>query len=78
MSTIAAVSTPRAAGGISVIRISGDAAFQVADKIFKPVSAKLLPSEMAGYTCAYGRIVSGGEILDDGVITAFRAPKSYT
>ncbi|MDE6132569.1 MAG: hypothetical protein K2G04_04235, partial [Oscillospiraceae bacterium] len=39
MSTIAAISTPRAAGGISVIRISGEEALSVADRIFIPVSA---------------------------------------
>lgn len=74
MSTIAAISTPRALGGISVIRISGENALAVAEKIFTPLSAKLPPSQMAGYTCAYGRI---GEI-DDGILTVFRAPRSYT
>ncbi|MCM1330529.1 MAG: tRNA uridine-5-carboxymethylaminomethyl(34) synthesis GTPase MnmE [Ruminococcus sp.] len=74
MSTIAAISTPRAAGGISVIRVSGGNALAVADKIFTPVSGKKKPSEMAGYTCAYGKI---GDV-DDGVLTVFRAPRSYT
>lgn len=78
MSTIAAVSTPRAVGGISVIRISGKDAFSVADKVFKPVSSSIPPSKMSGYTCAYGQIVSGGRVIDDGVLTIFRAPKSYT
>lgn len=78
MSTIAAISTPRAQGGISVIRISGEDALAVADKIFTPVSCGTIPSEMAGYTCAYGKIADEGEILDDGVLTVFRAPKSYT
>lgn len=78
MSTIAAISTPRAAGGISVIRISGENAFSVADKIFLPLSEKKLPSEMKGYTCAYGKITDGDTVLDDGVLTVFRAPKSYT
>ena len=55
-STVAAVSTPRAAGGISVIRISGDNAFAIADRIFTPLSSKKKPSEMEGYTCAYGKI----------------------
>ena len=45
-STVAAVSTPRAAGGISVIRISGDNAFDIADRIFTPLSSKKKPSEM--------------------------------
>ncbi len=78
MSTVAAISTPRAQGGISVIRISGEDALTVADKVFRPVSHKTMPSEMEGYTCAYGRIADGENILDDGVITVFRAPRSYT
>lgn len=78
MSTIAAISTPRAQGGISVIRISGEEALAAADKIFRPVSCEKKPSEMDGYTCAYGKITDGGEIIDDGVLTVFRAPKSYT
>lgn len=78
MSTVAAISTPRAQGGISVIRISGEDALSAADRIFQPVSRKTLPSKMEGYSCAYGKIVNGEEVLDDGVLTVFRAPKSYT
>ena len=83
MSTIAAISTPRATGGISVIRISGENALSVADKIFSPLSEKKKPSEMMGYTCAYGKITNGDTVLDDGVlddgvISVFRAPRSYT
>lgn len=74
MSTIAAISTPRALGGISVIRISGEEALTVADKIFTPVSSKEKPSQMSEYTCAYGKIAE----IDDGVLTVFRAPRSYT
>lgn len=78
MPTIAAISTPRAAGGISVIRISGPGALEAAGKIFIPVSAGKAPSEMEGYTCAYGKITDGENIIDDVVLTVFRAPKSYT
>ncbi len=78
MSTIAAISTPRAQGGISVIRISGEGALEIAEKIFTPVSTALTATQMQGYTCAYGNIVNGGENVDDGVLTVFRAPKSYT
>ncbi len=78
ISAIAAISTPRAQGGISVIRISGEDALSVADKVFRPVSCETMPSEMEGYTCAYGKITDGDEIIDDGVLTVFRAPKSYT
>ncbi|MBQ8902934.1 MAG: tRNA uridine-5-carboxymethylaminomethyl(34) synthesis GTPase MnmE [Oscillospiraceae bacterium] len=77
MDTIAAIATPLAEGGISVIRISGDKAVGIAEKIFRPVSGKAV-SEMKGYTAAYGEIVDGDKKLDDGVLLIFRAPHSYT
>ena len=77
MSTIAAISTPNAIGGISVIRISGEDAIGVAEKIFSPCGGKKV-SDMAGYTCAYGIAHDGDERLDDCILTVFRAPHSYT
>jgi tRNA modification GTPase len=73
MATIAAIATPHAAGGIAVIRISGEDALSVADRVFQSEHGKV-PSEMKGYTCAYGRLAG----LDDGIVTVFRAPHSYT
>ena len=78
MSTVAAISTPLSEGGIAVIRISGDKAFSVAEKVFRPVSSDKKISEMKGYTCAFGKIFMGDEEIDEGVLTVFRAPKSYT
>ena len=77
MSTIAAISTPPATGGIAVIRISGDRAVDIASSMFVPFGKKTA-DEMPGHTCAYGRIVVNGETLDDVLLTVFRAPKSYT
>lgn len=77
MSTIAAIATPDAPGGISVIRISGEDAIKISDKVFKTVNGKNV-SEMAGYTCAYGKIIDGEEYVDDAVLTVYRTPKSYT
>ena len=77
MSTIAAVSTPNAVGGIAVIRISGDKAIDIAAKVFKPAGGKCV-ADMAGYTCAYGYAHDGGERIDDCILTVFRAPHSYT
>ncbi len=77
MKTIAAIATPLAEGGISVIRISGGNAVQIAEKIFRPVSGKPV-SEMKGYTAAYGEIADGDKRLDDGVLLIYRAPHSYT
>lgn len=76
MSTISAIATPNAVGGISVIRISGEDAISVADSIFKGVKK---PSNMEGYTCAYGNIYDNdNQLIDDVVLSVFRSPKSYT
>ena len=77
MNTIAAIATPMAEGGISVIRISGEDAIRIAEKVFHPVSEKPV-SEMKGYTAAYGEITDGEKKLDDGVLLVYRAPHSYT
>ncbi len=77
MSTIAAVSTPNAVGGLAVIRISGDKAIEIAEAVFRPVGGKKV-SDMKGYTCAYGDAYDGDEHIDDCILTVFRAPHSYT
>lgn len=77
--TIAAIATPRAAGGISVIRISGSRSLEITDKFFRPVSSDKIPSQMKGYTCAYGNYFDEkNEKIDDGIVTVFRSPRSYT
>ena len=78
MSTIAAISTPQAAGGTAMIRISGEYALQIAKQVFSPLSTDRLPTEMDGYTAAYGKIHDGEAHIDDGVLLVFRAPRSYT
>lgn len=78
MSDICAVSTPLAEGGISVIRISGENAFRIAKKVFKPFD-NCDVEKMSGYTCCYGKICDKNDRqIDDGILTVFRAPKSYT
>ena len=77
MSTIAAVSTPNAVGGIAVIRISGDKAIDIASKVFTPAGGRSV-HDMEGYTCAYGIAHDNGERIDDCILTVFRAPHSYT
>ncbi len=76
-STIAAVSTPVAAGGIGVIRISGPEAIPIAKAIFRPVSEKNV-AEMKGYTAAFGKVYDGEAPIDEAVLLVFRAPHSYT
>ena len=77
MSTIAAIATPNASGGIGVIRISGDDAIAVADKVFVSVSGKKL-CEIKGYTALFGHICENGNTVDECVALVFRAPRSYT
>ena len=75
--TIAAISTAQGEGGIGVIRISGDEAIGIADKIFKNINNKNL-ADMKGYTAAFGKIIQNGEELDEAVALVFRSPHSYT
>lgn len=75
--TIAAIATAAGEAAMGVIRISGDEALSVADKVFFPVSEKPL-STLAGYRAAYGEIRENGACLDDAVALVFRAPNSYT
>lgn len=76
--TIAAISTAQGVGGIGVIRVSGAHAIAIVEKIFNPISQKSL-SSAKGYTAHYGHILDEmGEIVDEVVVTMFRAPKSYT
>lgn len=71
--TIAAIATANAMGAVSMIRISGDEAIHIAEKlIHKDLSHK------DGYTITYGTIWDGDEPVDDVLVSLFRAPKSYT
>ncbi|MBQ9553030.1 MAG: tRNA uridine-5-carboxymethylaminomethyl(34) synthesis GTPase MnmE [Clostridia bacterium] len=76
-STIAAVSTPVAAGGLGVIRISGADAISIAAAVFRPVSEKNVTT-MKGYTAAFGKVYDGDTPIDEAVLLIFRAPHSYT
>lgn len=75
--TIAAISTAQGVGGIGVIRISGDDALLVADRIFKSISKKKI-SDMKGYTATFGHVYLNSEPIDEAVTTVFLAPHSYT
>lgn len=77
-STIAAVSTPRGKGGIAVIRISGGDALCISEKFIRPKSGIPLSEIKANTACLATVSASDGSILDEAVITVYRAPKSYT
>lgn len=77
MSTIAAISTAQGQGGIGVIRVSGEQAFTIVDKIFKSVSGKKI-MDIKGYTALFGHIYNNEEVLDETVVLKYVAPKSFT
>ncbi|MBR5574146.1 MAG: tRNA uridine-5-carboxymethylaminomethyl(34) synthesis GTPase MnmE [Paludibacteraceae bacterium] len=75
MSTICAISTPYGSGGIAVVRVSGESAIQIVDTLFH--GRKSL-TEAKAYTVHYGEIVNEQEILDQVLVSVFRAPHSFT
>lgn len=77
MSTIAAISTAQGQGGIGVIRVSGEQAFTIVDKIFNSVSGKKIIN-IKGYTALFGHIYNNEEVLDEAVVLKYVAPKSFT
>ena len=77
MSSIVSISTAPGIGGIGIIRMSGDNTFKVLNKIFKPKSPKSI-EKIPGYTIKYGHIIDEQKIIDEVLVSYFKAPKSYT
>lgn len=77
MSTISSISTAPGIGGIGIIRMSGEKSFEIIEKIFKPKTQQKI-EEIKGYTIKYGNIVENGEVIDEVLVSYFKAPKSYT
>ena len=78
MSTICAISTPYGSGGIAVVRVSGTSAIAIVDKLFR--GRKSLTDAKA-YTVHYGEVVRAAnneEVLDQVLVSVFRAPHSFT
>lgn len=75
--TISAVSTARGKGGVAVIRISGQGALEIIERIFVLPSGRTLENPEPR-KCYYGSIMRDGVELDDVVLTYFKAPASYT
>ena len=73
--TICAISTPYGSGGIAVIRVSGESAIGIVDTLFRGRKPLL---EAKAYTVHYGEIVKDEEVLDQVLVSVFRAPHSFT
>lgn len=79
MSTIAAISTAPAIGGIGIVRMSGKDCFKVLEKIFKQKNYEET-EKIDGYRMKYGTIVNPetGRVVDEVLVSYFKNPKSYT
>ncbi|PYK46895.1 MAG: tRNA uridine-5-carboxymethylaminomethyl(34) synthesis GTPase MnmE, partial [Verrucomicrobia bacterium] len=73
--TIAAISTAAGEAAIALVRISGDDAIAVADRVFR---GKQRPSDLQSHTQHLGEIVENGVIIDQSMLAVHRAPGSYT
>lgn len=76
--TICAIATAPG-GAIGIIRISGPEAISIADRIFRPIGTNLSLSQRKAYTLAFGNIINAeNEVVDEVLVSIFRAPHSYT
>ncbi|GAB0170260.1 tRNA uridine-5-carboxymethylaminomethyl(34) synthesis GTPase MnmE [Lysinibacillus sp. CTST325] len=77
--TIAAISTPMGEGAIAIVRLSGDEAVAIADKIFRSPGGKSLTTK-ASHTIHYGHLVDPktNEIVEEVMLSLMRGPKTFT
>lgn len=76
--TIAAIATAVSPAGLSVIRISGEEAFAIADKIYRSKNGKKKLSEQPSHTIHYGYIYDGEEMIDEVLVLLMRGPRTFT
>ena len=76
--TIAAISTAVSESGIGIIRISGEEAFEVADRVWQSPGKKKRLSMQPANTIHYGYIYDGEEMVDEVLVMLMRGPKSFT
>ena len=75
---IAAIATALTNSGIGIIRVSGNEAFDIVDRIFRPKNKRKKLKEEKTYTVHYGHIQDGDEIIDEVLAIIMRGPHSYT
>ena len=75
--TICAIATAQG-GAIGSIRVSGPEAITITSRIFTPAKSGKLLSQQKPYTLTFGRIYNGEEMIDEVLVSLFRAPHSYT
>lgn len=77
MSTIVGVSTAPGIGGIGIIRMSGKDSFEILNRIFVQKNKESV-EDIKGYSIKYGHIVEKEKVIDEVLVSYFKAPKSYT
>lgn len=77
METIAAISTAPGLGGIGIIRITGDKAFEILLKMFKSTKVKKI-EDIVPNTIIYGKIYDESRMVDEVLVSFFKSPNSYT
>lgn len=75
--TICAIATAQG-GAIGCIRVSGPEAIEITSCIFTPVATNRELGDSKPYTLTFGRIYDGSEVIDEVLVSLFRAPHSYT
>lgn len=76
--TICALSSPPGTGAIAVIRVSGNLAFSVCSRLFRSDKRKINLADFPSHTIHYGVIGKGEDLIDEVLISLFKAPRSYT
>ena len=76
--TIAAISTAVGGSGIGIIRISGEEAISVVDRIYHSKDNKKKIKDQPSHTIHYGFIQDGEDVIDEVLVSVMRAPKSFT
>ena len=77
--TIAAISTSTiSSGGIGIIRVSGDDAIDIVNKIFVGKGKNIDLTKTKSYTAHYGNICDGEDVYDEAIVLIMRAPHTYT
>ena len=76
--TIAAIATPMTNSGIGIIRISGDEALDIIEKVFKPKKKDKKIKDVKTYTAHYGHVYDESTLLDECIVLVMKGPHSYT
>ena len=76
--TICAIATSPGVGAIAIIRVSGSEAFKISEKIFFSRKNNFKISKVKSHSIHFGTIGDGNNILDEVLISVFKAPNSYT